>query len=203
MVLDPALDVARRGALAYVGALALTRDVVVDTVERFAERGSPVERAVRTRLDHAADVARQRFEQATRRLRGSSEPAAEAPTKPADLLAQGRDRLLNALNIPTQRALHDLNDQLDHLSAAIEDLRTQRRQPKAPELLKPAEAPKAPELPEPLPGYDTMNVGTVVRHLAEFDNAGLRAVRAYEQAHGNRVTVLRAIEERLALAPTV
>jgi len=195
MVLDPALNVARRGALAYVGALALTRDVVIDTVEHLAERGSPVERAARTRLDEAAGAARRRFEQVASRLRRPAKRDAAAPATPVNLLAQGRDRLLDALNIPTQRALHDLNDQLDHLNAAIEDLRAQRRQS------KPAELPKAAELPEPLPGYDKMNVDTVVRHLAEFDDAGLRAVRAYEQANGKRVTVLRAIEERLALAP--
>jgi len=151
MVLDPALKVARRGALAYVGALALTRDTVVDTVEKFAEHGAPVERAVRTRLNEATAAARRRFEQATSRLRRPAKPDT-TPTSPADLLVTGRDRLLDALNIPTQRALHELNDQLDILGAAIEELRTQRR------------LPKPAELPEPLPGYDMQRVDVVI-HL--------------------------------------
>ncbi len=50
-----------------------------------------------------------------------------------------------------------------------------------------------------MPGYDKMNVDTVVSQLPKFDEAGLRTVRAYEQVHGKRITVLRAIEERLVL----
>jgi hypothetical protein len=102
-------------------------------------------------------------------------------------VVQSRERVLNLLNIPTQHTLHDLSAQVDHLSAAIDDLRAKMRRA------------KSEALAEPLPGYDKMNVATVVSQLAKFDEAGLRAVRAYEQEHGKRVTVLRAIEERLAL----
>lgn len=190
MILDPAINVVRKGALAYVGAVALTSDKVSETVERFAERGTTIERAARERLNQATSGMRKRFEQATGGLRQNLEAPIEAgqeqPTFAGNLLVQGRNRVLNVLNIPTQQALHELNTQIDHLSIAIDDLRGQMRRA------------KAEALAEPLPGYDKMNVDTVVSQLPKFDTAGLRALHAYEQTHGKRVTVLRAIEERLA-----
>jgi hypothetical protein len=190
---DPAINVVRKGTLAYVGAIALTSDLVGAAFQRFAERGAAFERAARERLDQATNGARKQFEQTTRDLwKELRIPVAngheQAPVA-GNLLVQGRERVLNVLNIPTQNKLHELNTQVDHLSIAIDDLRAQMRRVKAG-----AQA-------EPLPGYDKMNVETVVSQLAKFDAAGLRAVRAYEQEHGKRVTVLRAIEERLVLKP--
>jgi len=162
-------------------------------LKKFVDRGTALEHTAREQFDHAASGARKRFEQATADLRKNlGLPAAakhEQPATGADLLAQGRERVLHVLNIPTQYTLHELNAQVDHLSVAIDELRAKMRRA------------KAEESAEPLPGYDKMNVETVVSQLAKFDEAGLRAVRAYEQQHGRRVTVLRAIEERLALKP--
>jgi polyhydroxyalkanoate synthesis regulator phasin len=182
MILDPALSVARRGALAYVGAIALTSDFVSTTIEKFAKRGTTAQQA-----------ALEQFKATIRRLRPESapKPEGEQVAKAEQMLAQRRDQLLSALNIPTQSTLHSLNAQVDHLSAAIDELRTQARRAKT-------EPPVAPAA-EPLPGYDKMNVDTVVSQLSKFDETGLKEVRAYEQAHGKRVTVLRAIDERLAI----
>ena len=190
MVLDPAISIVRKGTLAYVGAIALTSDKVSERLDQFAKRGTAIEHAARERMDHTASDVRKRFEHATQGLRQNVEAPLDAGHEQAaaagNFLVQSRDRVLNALNIPTQQALHDLNAQIDHLGVAIDDLRTQMRRAKA-------EAPA-----EPLPGYDKMNVDTVVSQLPKFDTAGLRALHAYEQTHGKRVTVLRAIEERLA-----
>ena len=190
MILDPAINVVRKGALAYVGAIALTSDKVGETVEQFTERGTAIERAARERFEHAASGMHKRFEQATAGVRQNFEAPIEAGQEQAavagNLLVQGRDRVLHALNIPTQQTLRELNTQVDHLSIAIDDLRGQLRRA------------RAEALAEPLPGYDKMNVDTVVSQLPKFDTAGLHALHAYEQTHGKRITVLRAIEERLA-----
>ncbi len=179
MILEPALNAARRGTLAYLGALALTTDFVSQTIEKFVKRGNA-----------AQQTALEQFKVAARRLRREPAPAG-APAPSEAILAQRRDQLLNALYIPTQNTLRDLNAQVEHLSAAIDDLRAQAQRAK-PE-------PPATSSAEPLPGYDKMNVDTVVSQLSKFDAAGLKELRAYEQAHGKRVTVLRAIDERLAV----
>ena len=182
MILDPALNVARRGALAYVGALALTSDLVSEAIEKFAKRGATAQQAV---LEQFKATAR-RFRREPSQPENEPAPAAKAE----HMLAQRRDQLLSALNIPTQNTLHDLNAQVEHLSAAIDDLRAKARRAKA--------EPPAATLAEPLPGYDKMNVDTVVSQLPKFDEVGLKELRAYEQVHGKRITVLRAIDERLA-----
>src|SRR5581483_219231 len=121
MILDPALSVARRGALAYVGAIALTSDFVSTTIEKFAKRGTTAQQA-----------ALEQFKATIRRLRPESapKPEGEQVAKAEQMLAQRRDQLLSALNIPTQSTLHSLNAQVDHLSAAIDELRTQARRAK-------------------------------------------------------------------------
>jgi len=193
MILDPAFKVVGKGTLAYVGAIALTSDLVGKVFQQFTERGAAFEHTAREQLDQATGRARRRFERATYSLRKNlGLPVAtgqEQASMSVNLLVQGRERVLSVLNMPTQETLHELNTQVEHLSIAIDDLRAKMRRPKA-------EAPT-----EPLPGYDKMNVDTVVSQLAKFDEAGLRAVRAYEQEHGKRVTVLRAIEEQLVLKP--
>ena len=192
MILDPAINVVRKGTLAYVGAIALTSDLAGEAFKKFVARGKAFEHTAREQFDHANGGARKRIEQAALDLRKNlGLPVATEPTQLAgrNLLVQGRERVLDVLNIATQDTLHELDAQVDHLSVAIDELRGKMRRPKAEE---PA---------EPLPGYDKMNVETVVSQLAKFDEAGLRAVRAYEQEHGKRVTVLRAIEERLVLKP--
>jgi len=191
MKLDPAINVVRKGTLAYVGAFALASDLAGEAFHKFAERGAALERVAREQFDDATSGVRKRFGQVAHDLRKnlglSIATEQKRPAISANLLVQGRERVLDVLNIPTQDTLHELNTQVDHLSAAIDELRTKMRRAKAEE---PA---------EPLPGYHKMNVETVVSQLAQFDAAGLRAVRAYEQAHAKRVTVLRAIEERLVL----
>lgn len=50
----------------------------------------------------------------------------------------------------------------------------------------------------PVPGYDALNAKQAAALVDDLDDATLLALREYEQAHRNRVTVLRAIELALA-----
>lgn len=50
----------------------------------------------------------------------------------------------------------------------------------------------------PIEGYDALSAKEVVAKLDGLDAATLQAVRAYEAAHKNRVTVLREIDAKLA-----
>ena len=50
----------------------------------------------------------------------------------------------------------------------------------------------------PLGDYESMTARELVAALSDLDDEGCRAVEAYEQAHKQRVTVLRAAQKRLA-----
>lgn len=52
----------------------------------------------------------------------------------------------------------------------------------------------------PVEGWDDLNAKKAIAAVEELDRAGLLAVRRHEVETKNRVTVLRAIDQRLALA---
>lgn len=191
MILDPALSLARKSALAYVGAVALTSDTVAETFDRLAVRGEKAERAVRVRLrlataDVRADIAE-----------NQEQVVAESKERLAGLRGMvegGLGRLADALNLPTQRAVLQLNDEVARLSTQIDQIRAQsRRQARAVEVAQGAV--------EPLPGYDKLNAEHVVEQLQALPEPKLLAVRNYEQTHSNRVTVLRAVDKLLEPKP--
>lgn len=191
MILDPALSLARKSALASVGAVALTGDTVAETFERLAARGEKAERAVRVRLRLAtADVRADIAENQEQVVAESKERLAGV----RGMVEGGLGRLADMLNLPTQRAVLKLNDEVARLSTQIDQIRAQtRRQARAVELAQGAV--------EPLPGYDKLNAEHVVEQLQALPEPKLLAVRNYEQTHGNRVTVLRAVDKLLEPKP--
>src|SRR5687768_5148019 len=54
MILDPAINVAHKSALVYIGAIALTGDRVTQTFNQLAQRGAQVEKSTRERLRQVA-----------------------------------------------------------------------------------------------------------------------------------------------------
>lgn len=52
----------------------------------------------------------------------------------------------------------------------------------------------------PIANYDDKTVEEVLTGIEGLDNVQLRAVRSHETSHKNRITVLRAIDERLAVS---
>ena len=177
MILDPALSLARKSALASVGAVALTGDTLTSTVNRLATRGAEVSKSATNGHVNGA----QHLEQVA--------PASEEQlAKLRSIFEQARDRLISALNLPTQTSVEELKTEVARLSAQIDQLRAAaRRQARATN-----EAPT-----EPLPGYDKLNVERVVELLPTLTEPQLLAVQNYEQTHSNRVTVLRAIDKLL------
>lgn len=49
----------------------------------------------------------------------------------------------------------------------------------------------------PLPDYDHIPLGTLPTRITSLDEAGLRALLGYEEAHGNRLPVKLVLEQRL------
>ena len=94
MILDPAFDLARKSALASVGAVALTGDTLTSTVNRFATRGAQVSKSA---TNGHLDVAK---------LQDQVLPVSEEQrAKLRNIFEQGRDRLIGALNLPTQTSV--------------------------------------------------------------------------------------------------
>ena len=74
-------------------------------------------------------------------------------------------------------------------------------QPEAGEAPAPASEvgeSSTPTMTAPVAGYDALNAKQAAAIVAELEEADLLALHQYEQAHRNRVTVLRAIEAALA-----
>jgi polyhydroxyalkanoate synthesis regulator phasin len=174
MILDPALNIARKGVLAYVGAVALTGDQVMETLNRLARRGEQATHGVRSQVRQT--------------LRTVREEVVEGQEQLADVrldITSRRDQLLETLNIPTQTSVLELNAQIARLAAQLDELRATLRR-------REAQVPA-----EPLPGYDKLNADAIIDRLPKLEEPALLALRAYEQQHANRVTVLRAVERAL------
>ena len=175
MILDPTLNLARKSTLASVGVVALIGDKLANTFDRFATRGEQLQAAAKhgyvdiiKRPEQTATLNKQRLTQ----LRGTFQ--------------QGRDRLIAALNLPTQSSIEQLNTEVARLSAQIDQIRAAaRNQTRA--------ANEAQAIP--LPGYDKLNAERVIELLPTIAAPQLLTVQRYEQTHGNRVTVLRAINK--------
>lgn len=175
---DTATGIVRKSALAYVGALALTGDTALDTFNTLAKRGASTEKAARAQLRTMSRKLR-------REANVVADQAEEQTAEARNFLTESRDRLLDTLMIPTQHTLSELNHQVERLTSAIDDLRTKvRRQQRE-------------VTAEPMPGYDKMNVDTVLSQLPRLEESQLLAVQAYEQGHQVRVTVLRAVERAM------
>ena len=177
-MLNSATGMVRKGTLAYVGAIALTGDMARDAFGQLAKRGVSAEQAAMAQLRRLGRTLRRDAE-------ASAEESHEQAAEARNLLVQSRDRVLGMLMIPTQSNLRELNAQVERLTAAIDDLRTKSRRQ-----LREVSA-------EPVPGYEKMNVDTVLSQLPKLEEAHLLAVRSYETTHQNRVTVMRAVERAL------
>ena len=175
MILDPALSLARKSALASVGAVALTGDKLTTTVDRFAARGEQLRASA---MHGYADI--------TKRTEKISPVSKERLTKLRGTFDQALDRLVATLNLPTQSSIEQLNTEVARLSAQIDQIRAAARS-------KAKAAAEAQAVP--LPGYDKLNAEHVVDLLPTLAEPQLLAVQSYEQTHGNRVTVLRAIDK--------
>lgn len=182
------LETARKGALAYIGALALAGDAVSAVFTSCAKQGEAVRGEALERWEQVANHAREMTGRPERVAREQLEQAKRA-------LERAQEQILDRLNLPTYTSVERLSEELTELSGQVDSLR------RAP--LRSAAGVSAAPLngAAPLPGYERMNAETAINRLAMLDFHGLLELRAYEQQHGNRVTVLRAIERLLAAAP--
>lgn len=167
MILDPILSTARRSALASIGAVALARDTFSEAVDQLAERGEQARRG-----------AQKRFQAVERQVRVEA-------THGEERVEDIRDRVLTLLHVPSQRDIQQLYAQVEHLCVEIDELQGVRQRS------------QSVVIDEPLPGYSKLNADSIIERIPELSIQTLLTLRAYEQTHGRRVTVLRAVERTL------
>ncbi|HEU4656254.1 MAG TPA: hypothetical protein VFR97_01960 [Capillimicrobium sp.] len=137
--------------------------------------------------------------------------AAVDPTGLLEILARGvvltADRIQEAMDDAVQRGRMTRGDAEDLARLLIEAGRKQTE-----ELLHDVEALVGRPLAAagdrarrvtglggfPIGGYDDLTAAQITSRLGELSDGELRQVRDYERRHGNRKSVLRALERRLA-----
>jgi polyhydroxyalkanoate synthesis regulator phasin len=88
--------------------------------------------------------------------------------------------VLRALHIPSSDDIKRLDAEIDRIGKKLDMQLTERALAALP-----------------IENYKGMNVKDVAAQLDTLDEAGLRAVQAFETDHHNRKTILREIEQRL------
>lgn len=181
------LDTARKGALAYIGAIALTGDTLSHTgdtlsgaIKRAAVEGKKLESDLQSRV-------RRSTYQALADLANVAEAVQERADQARDMVGHAQQRLFDALHLPTHTSLEDLKIEVARLNAELDGLQGKGRRRGASGR---AEATVIPD-------YEKLNADAVVARLPDLDEWVLLSLHTYERQHAARVTVLRAIERVL------
>lgn len=184
-------NLSRKTFLAYAGLWGMAYDEAKELVDRGKElvdkaenRGEKIEKRTsqeakkyyeqaETRLNKVQTRVRKRFE--------TSESTAEQE------LETQVERVLERLGIPSRERIVRLSSEIEALSQKIDRVM--------------AEEASGPAAEAPMPGYDEMTAKEVVSHLRGLTLTELAAIRTYELAHENRVTVLREIDRQIEAMP--
>ena len=105
-------DGMRRLMLASIGAVAITRDEIENTITKLVERGELAQKEGETLQSEMSLRMRQ--------------ARSEATTTSQDISRQvetGIEQFLNRLNIPSKRDIDDLSTKIAQLNARVEELR--------------------------------------------------------------------------------
>lgn len=201
----------RNAVRAYAGFWGLAYDEAKDLVGRSREIFDRAE----DKGEELGTEARERVRKVYKRAEAEVEEEAEEQVGEA----------LEALDVPTQTRLDQLGRKIDALDrkldgivlqetgvknevghleqvtakrlAALEEKLDRLAQKVERVMLMEAEE----EVKEPLSGYDELTAKEIVKQLPRLTIAQLVAVREYELAGENRVTVLRAVDQRLEAMP--
>lgn len=206
----------RKAFQAYLGLWGTAFDETQNLLERSREwvdearhRGEEVEEEVEERARKLYQRAETEVEETVEEkvdtlVEQVSEGVAEAVDVRDPLL---RDRLL-ALSVKVD-LLSQKIERLDVEQLLILSARMEQLERKIDLLLLSEQASQAREAgepegeytPLPIPGYDDLTAKEVVGRLDTLTIAELQVLQAYEEAHENRVTILREVTRRLERMP--
>jgi polyhydroxyalkanoate synthesis regulator phasin len=214
---EQAQTLGRKALLAYAGFWGVAYDEARALFERGRATVGDAEQRGEKVEDQVEDQVDDQFEQMVTRVFDRL----DIPRRPALLRLEAKVDALDARLSTLQQRLDVLNAELgaqigqvlarpapadvarvQELTAAVKQLETsvQEMDASLAEKLTARSAAQVAALVEaaqPLPGYDTKTVDELEKVLPELTVAQLQAVKAYEQAHKDRVTLQRAIDEAL------
>lgn len=179
-------DVSRKSVSAYVGMWRMIFDGAKNTVDRSmrlfddaAERGEDVEQKA---VDNAQEITNQAEDRANK----IQDRVTRTFRRSKDEMDSQIEAALNRLDIPTHSSIVELNAKLDALNKKLDEM-----------IVVQAE----PVVEQPMPRYDKLTAKEIVSKLAPLTIEELAAVKQYEMAQENRVTVLREVDRRLEAMP--
>lgn len=189
--MDTAERTGRKAARTYLGLLGMIYDESMNLFERARElvsqaedRGQEVEMQTRDEVERYYQRAQnqlQELRQRFNRVAEKTESAAEGQ------LETQIERLLTQMGIPSREDINRLGKRVDELTREIDAKLLNTTSPAV--------------LEEPFKGYKKLNVREVNERLDGLTMRELTAVKQYEMAHENRVTVLREVNQRLEKMP--
>jgi poly(hydroxyalkanoate) granule-associated protein len=179
-------EVSRKSVYASLGMWRMIYDSALNTVDRSkrffdeaVERGEDVEKKTMENAKEMTSQVEERASEVQERISRNfrrSESELESQVESA----------LNRLNVPTRSNIAELNAKLEALSKKIDEI-----------MVVQAEV----VVEQPMPRYDNLTAKEIVNKLAPLTIEELVAVKQYEMAQENRVTVLREIDRRLEAMP--
>jgi poly(hydroxyalkanoate) granule-associated protein len=179
-------ELGRKSVHAYLGMWRTIYDGAKNTVNRgthlfgdAVDRGEDIEKQA---MENAKEITSQAEERANK----MQERVTRTFDRSKDEMSSQIESALTRLDIPSRANIAEINAKLDALDNKLNQIMAMR-----------AEA--VVELP--MPGYDKLNVKEITSKLAPLTFEELVAVKQFELAHENRVTVLREVDRRLTAMP--
>lgn len=190
-------EVGRKSVFASLGMWRMIYDGALNTVDRSkqffgeaVERGEGVEKQAMENAKEFTNMVEERASKMQETVRSNfrryEDDAETVVSNGKNGLDSRIESALQRLNVPTRANIVELNAKLDALSKKIDEaLGTQA------EVIT----------NEPMPGYDTMTAKEIVSKLNKLTINELVAVKQYEMAHEDRVTVTREVDRRIEAMP--
>lgn len=195
----------RKALLAYAGMWGLAFDEAATLLKQgqhlladAQNRGEKLEAEANQRVQNAREGAESRMrdlEAQVDSLQAKIKNRVQRSEDKIDYDLEAQvERVLNRLGIPSRERIAKLSTEIETLSRKIDQQLT--AQPRVvtmdsePVLL-------------PVEGYDTLTAKEIVAMLDSLQVADLVEIKRYEEAHENRVTVLREVNQRLELMPAL
>lgn len=180
-----AQDATRKTYFASLGLLDFLYESATGTVdyskklfEKAVQRGESMEKNARQEVHDVTKGVESRANEAQERVR-------KAFRRSEQKLDSQIESSLERLDLPRSSTVADLNRKLEELNAKVEHMIAEQDH----------------VVEQPLPGYDQLTAREIAGHLNELTMEELAAVKQYEMAHENRVTVLREADRLLAVMP--
>ncbi len=139
-----------------------------------SERASQTVEQVRTRVSQQQSDLQELAQVRVTRLREGT----EIGIKVAQVIEKRVETMLGSLFQTGQRQLQDVDARIEQIMEQMDSQFSEKIQP--------------------ITNYDELNADEIISQLAPLDTIDLRVIRKQETANKNRVTVLRAIDQKLA-----